>query len=162
MPESLPTTMVSITHPDGLNLRFSERLISFLVNRPNPHLNFLLGQWIATLEDESLYHLEVLSSRANLDPESLGDAIQDLLLLVATAISAETRQPEIRLQEEGFVTAFGGVCLACIVERFARAGWLVLEAPCSILPHSQQRVRLTEAGRQQGQAWTEQFKAMMH
>ena len=158
----LPRARVEITHPDGLNLRFSESLASFLINRPNPHSHFLLGQWIATLDDESLYQLEVLSNRANLDPNSLGEAIQDLLLIVITAMAAETRQRQIHFQEDGVITAFGCLWLACSFERFARAGWIVLKAPCSIRPQANQQIEITEAGRQQGQEWANELKAMMH
>ncbi|MFO1432046.1 MAG: hypothetical protein U1F76_18205 [Candidatus Competibacteraceae bacterium] len=161
MPE-LPRASVEITHPDGLNLRFAEHLASFLLNRPHPHAPFWLGHWLATLEDEALYHLEVLSSRAHQAPESLGEAIHDLLLVVVTATAAETRQQKLHFQEDGVITAFGCLWLACCLERFARAGWVVLTAPCSILPQEEQHIELTEAGRQQGQDWACQLKAMMH
>jgi len=146
------TNMLTVTihHPDGVSMRFSESLMRFLADPGNQHRPFLLGDWIGSLDDETLSHLTTLSDQAAVDLDALGQQIQDLLLVVVTAVAAEKQALEVPLSPELLGDYFETLCLATRLERFRRAGWLILHSPLSIDGHQDAAITLTERGLEEG------------
>ena len=162
MPAAEPTVSVKIHHPDGVPMRFSESLIAFITG-PHPRAYpFVLGDWLQSLDDATLSQLQALSDRAMRDATSLGDAVQDLILVVVTAVAAEKQVREVPISPERLLDYFGALYLATSIERFRRAGWLILHAPLSIDADKQVSMTLTERGLREGPQQWEDVKRLFH
>ena len=158
----MPTVSVKIHSPDGVPMRFSESLIAFITDPHRRSHPFVLGDWIESLDDETLSQLQVLSNQATVDAASLGDAVQDLLLMVITAVAAEKQVREVPVSPERLVDYFGALYLATSLERFRRAGWLILHSPLSMDADKEVSITLTERGLQEGPQQWEDVKRFFH
>ena len=63
---------------DGTGLRFSSNLMSFLANRKDRG-DFRLGDWLQSLDDDTLGHLQQLAETALHCPQAIGTALEDLV-----------------------------------------------------------------------------------
>jgi len=158
----MPTISVKIHSPDGVPMRLSESLIAFITNPSNKPHPFMLGNWIQSLDDKTLAQLHELSNQATVDADSLGHSVQDLIMVVITAIAAEKQLREIPISPERLIEYFEVLSLATTFERFRRAGWLTLHSPLSIDADKKVSITLTERGLQEGsQQWNE-MKRFFH
>ena len=51
---------VKITHPEGVNMRYSENISAFLMARDDKSRQFYLGHWLSSLDNEQLGQLSFL------------------------------------------------------------------------------------------------------
>ena len=135
---------VSITHPDGVPMRFSENLATFLTHRPDKTTPFLLGEWLASLDDETLNHLQQFSALATRDFAGAGPSVGDLLMLVICAVTAETGRNSVSLSPDKTLEYIGVLSVTASFEKLTRAGLLKYRRYSSIDPEAPLSVLLPE------------------
>ena len=84
---------------DGAGLRFSSNLMSFLANRKKGY-GFHLGDWLQSLDGDTLGHLQQLAETALHDPQAIGTALEDLVSVVLHALAAERQALEVTFAED--------------------------------------------------------------
>lgn len=131
-------------------MRHSESLIAFLGNRKNKAAIFYLGHWLAAIEDDALEQLRSLSKQFM--DGAIGKATDDVLSVGIHAMAAESRKPQLKLAPAALEQLVGTLYIAASLESYRRRGWLELEATLSIKPHKRLKLRITELGRQSGDA----------
>jgi len=152
---------VSITHPDGIALSYTENLVRFLVNRPRKHLPFFLGHWLETLGDAqlerfvSLAEQEVLNFAAD-EPVETGCG-EDLMGVVIHAIAVETRSQEVSMEQ--YTLRLGLLYSLAAMEEARRAGRITVEGVFSLAEPSRAVATLTDKGRRE---MPEAFRRAMH
>lgn len=123
-------------------MRFSESLTQFLLSQGQPSRhgqgNFRLGDWVTTLDDTRLEHLQKLAGEANRGQNLSAPWIEDLLFVVLQALAAERGIWTLPLRPETLPTPglehFGVLYLAASLERLQRFGLLKLKRPISMDP----------------------------
>ena len=125
---------VRIGTPDGHRLRFSESLIAFVVNRPEDERRrgFRLGDWLASLDGDTLGHLGLLSEQAMLGGEPPAPAGDDLLSVALHAAAAERGVRQVKFDEETAQGWLAALCVGSTLERFRRDGLVVFDGRTSI------------------------------
>ena len=125
---------VHIETPGGHRLRFSESLIAFVVNRPEDERRrgFRLGDWIASLDGDTLGHLGALSEQAMLGGEPPAPAGADLLSVAVHATAAERGVRKVEFDEEKAHAWLAALCVASTLERFRRDGLVEFDGRTSI------------------------------
>jgi len=108
---------------DGAGLRFSSNLMSFLANREDGG-GFHLGDWLQSLDDETLGHLQQLADKALYDSPSIGTALEDLVLVVLHALAAERQTGQITFGEEQLGRHVELLFMLATLERLRRRGLL--------------------------------------
>lgn len=147
---------VTITHPDGVKMRYSESISAFLMSRKDKSRHFYLGHWLSSLGDDDLGQLIQLSQ---LYLDGVEERyLDDIFMVVITAVSAEKRNPKVELSPEILNDVVGALNLAACIESFTRRGWLVLENTLSINIHKKVKARITDSGMKQGG----EFRKMFH
>ena len=125
---------VRITTPGGHRLRFSESLISFVANRTGPErrLGFRLGDWLASLDGDTLVHLAALSDQALLGGEPPAPAGEDLLSVAIHAAAAERGADEVMVDEAAARAWLAALCVASALEGMRRDGLVEFGGRASI------------------------------
>ena len=116
---------------DGSELRFSSNLMSFLANRKD-RCDFRLGDWLQSLDDDTLGHLQQLAEMALYGSPSVGAALEDLVLVVLHALAAERQAEHITFGEEQFGRHVELLCMLAKLERLRRRGLLSYASAMSI------------------------------
>lgn len=75
---------VRISHPNGLEMRFSESVTKFLIQRPDKTVPFRALQWVTTLSDDFIAQLGTLTEKFLHDGADvyLDDVVQASILMV--------------------------------------------------------------------------------
>ncbi|MCX7113682.1 MAG: hypothetical protein NTX45_27100 [Proteobacteria bacterium] len=84
---------------DGRLLRFSSNLLSFLADREDWR-RFHLSDWLQSLDEDRLGHLQQLAETALHDPQAIGTALEDLVSVVLHALAAERQALEVTFAED--------------------------------------------------------------
>ena len=108
---------------DGSGLRFSSNLMSFPANRKDRG-DFRLGDWLQSLDDDTLGHLQQLAEMALYGSPSVGAALEDLVLVVLHALAAERQAEHITFGEEQLGRHVELLCMLATLERLRRRGLL--------------------------------------
>lgn len=146
---------VTIKHPDGVPMRFSKSLIEFLANRQNKVQSFFLGYWLESIADADLKHLCFLVERFIEGGED--SYLDDVLSVAIHTVVAETGNPEVDVSIEQIHDFVGALYLAASFESFRRSGWVELDSTLSIMPNVKVSLRITEIGKQCGDALLQRF-----
>jgi len=136
-------TEIRVTRADGTPLRFSSNLLSFLAGRKSPR-PFHLGDWLQSLDDETLGHLRQLADRALYDPKAIGNALEDLLSVVIHVLAAERQAESVSFNEDQIEGYIGMLHLLATLEHLRRRGLLSYESFMSIEPDAANAVILAE------------------
>lgn len=132
-PTGRPVT-VRIDTPDGHRPRFSESLVAFVVNESRRDLGrrFRLGDWIATLDDATLGHLQTLSEQAVSGQGLPPPAAADLLSVALHAVAAERAEEAVRADPDSVRGWHFALCLVATLERLRRTGLVEFDGRTSI------------------------------
>lgn len=133
MPPHTDATEVRLTRADGTPMRFSTNLLNFLANPKSPR-PFHLGDWLQSLDGETLGHLRQLAKTALHDSPSVGSALEDLLSVVLLVLAAERQTEAVSFSEAQIGEYLGMLHLAATLERLRRQGLVAYESPISIEP----------------------------
>ena len=125
-----PTESIEI-RADGLLLRFSSDLLSFLASRRGRQ-GFHLGDWLQSLDDDRLGHLQQLAEAALHNPQSIGIAVEDLVSVVLHALAAERQTLEISFKQDDLGRHVELLCMLATLERLRRRGLLSYDSVMSI------------------------------
>ena len=131
-------------------MRFSESLVGYLVNRKRRE-GFRLGEWMESLDDEMLAHLQQLSATLMHSPESLGTAVDDFLALILSALAAERQTQAISFGVEQINEYFGMLGMIASLERLRRDGLISFRHPLSIEPDADNTVTVSKEAHAQAQ-----------
>jgi hypothetical protein len=142
MPPPTDATEIRMTRADGTPMRFSTNLLNFLANRNSPR-RFHLGDWLQSLDGETLGHLRQLANTAQHDSPSVGSVLEDLLSVVLLVVANERQTETVSFTEEQIVEYLGMLDLAAALERLRRQGRLTCENPISIEPEAVNSVILS-------------------
>jgi len=128
---------VRITAPCGHRLRFSESLIEFVASRPvrDRRRGFRLGDWIASLDDVTLGHLNTLSGQVTngIDIDRLPEpAGEDLLSVAIHAAAAERGTREIQSDPEQIMLWLASLHIGANLEKLRRDGLVEIGERTSI------------------------------
>jgi hypothetical protein len=135
---------VTITHPDGAPMHFSESLSEFLLNRFNKTAPFFIGHWIESLSDKELNRLPVLAEEFVNGSESSN--LDDILGVIFTAVVAETRINSVDVVPDKVNEWCVALLIVATMETYRRRGYIEILAALSIDPNAKATVRLTELG----------------
>ena len=116
---------------DGLLLRFSSNLLSFLADREDWR-RFHLSDWLQSLDEDRLGHLQQLAETALHDPQAIGTALEDLVSVVLHALAAERQALEVTFAEDELGKHVEMLCMLATLERLRRQGLLSYESFMSI------------------------------
>jgi hypothetical protein len=116
---------------DGLLLRFSSNLLSFLANRDGWR-RFHIGDWLQSLDGDMLGHLQQLAETALHDPQSIGSALEDMVSVVLHALAAERQAMEVSFRQDELGRHVELLCILTTLERLRRKGLLSYESVMSI------------------------------
>jgi hypothetical protein len=152
---------VSITHPDGISLSYTENLVRFLVNRRDKHLPFFLGYWLKTLGHAELERFVSLAEQEMLnfatdEPVETGCG-EDLMGVVVHVLAVETRNMKVSMEQYPF--NLGMLYSLAAMEEARRAGWVALEGVLSLSEPARISATITEKGRKE---MPESLRRAMH
>jgi len=153
---------VSITHPDGTSLSYTENLVRFLINRRDKHLPFCLGHWLETLGHAelkrfvSLAEREVLNFATDQEPVETGCG-EDLMGVVVHVLAVETRSMKVSMEQ--YTLNLGMLYSLAAMEEARRAGWIALEGVLSLSEPARASAAITDKGRKE---MPEAFRRAMH
>ena len=119
---------------DGLHLRFSSSLLSFLADRTARH-RFRMGEWLQSLDDDNLGHLQQLAETATQDRKPTGhavDAVEDMVSVVLHALAAERQTMAVAFSQDELGRHVELLCMLATLERLRRRGLLSYEGVMSI------------------------------
>ena len=116
---------------DGLLLRFSSNLLSFLASREDRR-RFHLSDWLQSLDEDRLAHLQQLAETALHDPQAIGITLEDLVSVVLHALAAERQALEVTFAQDELGRHVELLCMLATLERLRRHGLLSYESCMSI------------------------------
>ena len=127
-------TQVRAETADGQPLRFTQSLIAYIANRSEAQWRrgFRLGDWLATLDGDTLAHLVELSGQAAAGQELPPPAGEDLLSVAVHALSAEKAVRRVKYSQslqQGWLVA---ICAAATLEGFRRDGLVEYDGRASM------------------------------
>lgn len=139
---------VRISHPHGLDMRFSESVTKFLITRSNKGKPFRAGQWVTTLSDDVIAHLEQLAEAFLHDGADvyLDDIVQASIL----AVAAETGKHSVTVSPELLYEWVGALGFIVALERMKRDELIELDVDVGISTIREAKVTLTDRGMQAG------------
>ncbi|MDD2766028.1 MAG: hypothetical protein PHE83_18855 [Opitutaceae bacterium] len=143
MPLHTDATEISVTRADGTPMRFSSSLLSFLANRKKTR-PFHLGDWLQSLDSETLGYLRQLAKNALHDPPSVGTVLEDLLSVIIHVLAAERQTETVSFSEAQIGEYLGMLHLLATLERLRRQGLLSYESFMSIEPDAANAVILSQ------------------
>ena len=108
---------------DGLLLRFSSNLLSFLASREDRR-RFHLSDWLQSLDEDRLAHLQQLAETALHDPQAIGITLEDLVSVVLHALAAERQAMEVTFAQDELGRHVELLCMLATLERLRRKGLL--------------------------------------
>ena len=108
---------------DGLLLRFSSNLLSFLASREDRR-RFRLSDWLQSLDEDRLAHLQQLAETALHDPQAIGITLEDLVSVVLHALAAERQAVEVTFAQDELGRHVELLCMLATLERLRRKGLL--------------------------------------
>ena len=108
---------------DGLLLRFSSNLLSFLASREDRR-RFHLSDWLQSLDEDRLAHLQQLAETALHDPQAIGITLEDLVSVVLHALAAERQAVEVTFAQDELGRHVELLCMLATLERLRRRGLL--------------------------------------
>ena len=108
---------------DGLLLRFSSNLLSFLASREDRR-RFRLSDWLQSLDEDRLAHLQQLAETALHDPQAIGITLEDLVSVVLHALAAERQALEVTFAQDELGRHVELLCMLATLERLRRKGLL--------------------------------------
>lgn len=123
MPPNTDASAISIAAADGAPLRFSSNLLRFLADRPRQPA-FHLSDWLQSLDDETLGHLRQLTEQILQQPELVGAALEDVMMLVIQLLAAERQTLEIKFGQSQMGEYIQLLNLLTTLERLRRQGLL--------------------------------------
>ena len=115
---------------DGLLLRFSSNLLSFLANRADRR-RFHLGDWLQSLDEDRLGHLQQLTEAALHDPQASA-GLEDLVSVVRHALAAERQTLEVTFNQDELGRHVELLGMLATLERLRRRGLLSYASVMSI------------------------------
>jgi hypothetical protein len=127
----IPRTDTLEIRADGRLLRFSSNLLNFLANRQAWH-KFHLSDWLQSLDEDMLGHLQQLTEMALQDAQSMNTAVDDIVSLVLHALAAERQTTEITFNQDEIGKHVELLCLLSTLERLRRRGLLSYESVMSL------------------------------
>ena len=139
---------VRISHPNGLEMRFSESVTKFLMQRRDKSVPFRALQWVATLSNDVVAQLGKLTEAFLHDGADvyLDDVVQASILLVV----GETGKQDVTVSPEliyEWVVALGYITA---LERMKRSGLVILNGEIGITTIRNATVTLTDRGMKAG------------
>ncbi len=142
-------TKVRIELPGGQRLRFTESLLAYITNRPatGRQGGFRLGDWLATLDGDTLAHLVELSGQAATGHELPPPAGEDVLSVAVHATLEERDAHELKLSEKQLQDMLLALSVASTLESFRRQGLVEHEGRVGIENNDFSFI-LTEKGRE--------------
>ncbi len=143
MPPHTDAPEIRLTRADGMPMRFSMNLQGFLANRKSQH-PFHLGDWLQSLDGETLGHLRQLAKTALHDPPSADPALEDLLSVILLVLAAERQAETVSFSEAQIGEYIGMLHLLATLERLRRQGLLAYESAMSIEPDAANAVILSQ------------------
>ena len=108
---------------DGLLLRFSSNLLSFLASREDRR-RFHFSDWLQSLDEDRLGHLQQLAETALHDPQAIGITVEDLVSVVLHALAAERQAVEVTFGKDELGRHVELLCMLATLERLRRKGLL--------------------------------------
>lgn len=145
-----------ILHPDGRSMPFSEDLVTYLVNRTNPARQFCTGEWIATLDNDALTRLSVLTDEFTL--QSAAPHHDDIILCAIQAHIAESGSTFPVDDAEMAFELVAKLAILIALESLVRHKWIELDGRTSLEGMNKLCVRITELGK----AHERDFKFPLH
>lgn len=139
---------VKISHPNGLNMRFSESVTKFLIQRPDKKIPFRAGQWVMTLSDDVIAHLGQLAEAFlhNGADVYLDDIVQASLFMVA----AETGKQNVTVSPDLIYEWIASLRFIVGFEEMKRCGLVILNQDLGLTTIDEATVTLTDRGMQAG------------
>jgi len=138
---------VTMKHPDGRPMFFTESLIQFLTNLRDKRRPFYLGHWLESLQDGDLGRLVEWSERAalNLATDQPVDFAEedDMLGVTVYALSGEAKTPPAFLDNPAHL---GALCFMASMEQARRLGWITLKGVFSMLNPGLGVAEITDKG----------------
>lgn len=139
---------VRISHPNGLEMRFSESVTKFLMQRQDKSAPFRALQWVATLSDDVIAQLGKLAEAFLHDGADvyLDDVVQASILIVVgeTGKQNVTVSPELIYE---WIVALGYITA---LERMKRSEFVILNGEIGITTLRNATVTLTDRGMKAG------------
>jgi hypothetical protein len=146
---------------DGMLLRFSSSLLSFLA-KWGPGRTFHLGDWLKSLDEDTLAHLRQLTEQTLHDPRSIGIGVEDLLSLILHLLAAERQTETIEFNDEKIGEYIGLLGLLATLERLRRKGFLDYESFMSIELDAANTVILDKRALEYSEEIEAQLKRSLH
>lgn len=121
---------------------FSKSLSSYFCKRASGP--FLMGEWISSLDNDSLVRLLTLVEGVDASMLS-GSLNQDILQCALSGYAAE-QGGSSELSIDQVTEVLGVFCVLALLEAYKRDGWIEILETLSINPKSTVGIRITESG----------------
>lgn len=135
---------VRISHPNGLEMRFSESVTKFLMQRQDKTVPFRALQWVATLSDDVIAQLGKLTEAFLHDGADvyLDDVAQASILMVV----GETGKQNVTVSPELIYEWIAALRYITALEGMKRSGLVILNEEIGITTIRNATVTLTDRG----------------
>ena len=149
MDKDFKEVTAKITHPNGVDMKFSESLTEFLISREDKSVQFLIGHWIESLPNDQLGRLMQFVD----EYFHGGDApyLDDIFSLIIIAVPVERNERTISVTPENVHEWCSALLLATGLEINRRHGYVEILNPMGIDTKTNTSIRITELGRQAGE-----------
>lgn len=139
---------VRISHPNGLEMRFSESVTKFLIQRPEKRVPFRALQWVRTLSDDVVTQLGKLAEAFLHDGADvhLDDIVQASILMVV----GETQKQNVTVSPDLIYEWIAALRYITALEGMKRSGLVILNEEIGITTIRNATVTLTGRGMQAG------------
>lgn len=144
---------VTIAHPDGVSMKFSESLSAFILK---PRLGrFSTGDWLQTLSGGELSAFIEMGRRWCDGEESI--ELDDYLAALLHAIAAEKKATMNQMPPDELFTLGASLLHIASLEANRRNGFVSLNCKLRLFPGPKDSITVTDKGLQQAEEWKRQL-----
>lgn len=140
---------VTIAHPNGVPMRFSESLATFLLERKLGR--FSTGDWLQTLSEDELRAFFEIGQRWCNGEDSRD--LHDYLAVLLHAIAAEKKTKTVQLPPDEIFALGDGLLHIASLEANRRNGFITLNCKLRLFPGPQDSISVTDKGMQHAEEW---------
>lgn len=139
-------SQVKISHPDGIEMPFSENIAAYLMERKNKSEQFYFSDWVGSLSNELVTKMIQLGESIVL---SDGDMpFDDLLQTMVIAVAIEKREQKVAFSNNDLDGWINQVLKIASVEVLKRNGAIEAVVPMGLSINPEGSITVTDLGMQ--------------
>jgi hypothetical protein len=140
---------VTIAHPSGVPMKFSESIAAFLLE--GRRSDFATGDWLAVLSPEDLTAFIQMAQRWNDGDEAT--ELDDFMGVLLNAIAAEQRTQSVDKSPDEILQLGGMMLVIAGLEANRRLGCIVVHAKLRLFPGPKDTYTITKEGFVAAEEW---------